>query len=78
MATNEIHLRGDADRIIAAALAASMPDQAVQAALDGRRFSSGRLLMVAVGKAGWQMAKAACDALDETLDTGYRHYQIPA
>ena len=70
MAANTVHLRGDADRIIAAALAASMPDAAVQTALDGRRFSGGRLLMVAVGKAGWQMAKAACDTLGEALEQG--------
>jgi glycerate 2-kinase len=78
MTASEKSLRGDADRIIAAALAAAMPDKAVQNALAGRRFSGGRLLMLSVGKAGWQMARAACDALGGTIKQGivitkYRH-----
>ena len=70
METNAPSLRADADRIIRAALLASMPDKAVQDALSGRDFGGGRLKLLAVGKAGWQMAKAACDALGDRIDQG--------
>ena len=63
-------MRADADQIIRAALIKAMPDKAVQDALSGRNFGGGRLKMLAVGKAGWQMAKAACDALGEKIDQG--------
>ncbi len=71
-------LRTDADQIIRAALSAAMPDSAVRRALEGRHFPDGKLIMVSVGKAGWQMAKAACDALGDRLSQGivitkYKH-----
>ncbi len=71
-------LRADAECIIAAALAAAQPDRAVQAALAGRQFGGGRLYLLSIGKAGWQMAKAACDALGGSIAQGivitkYRH-----
>lgn len=57
-------LRAHADAIIAASIAAVKPDEAVVRAL--KRFTSrgGRTLLVAAGKAAWQMASAACGALD--------------
>ena len=50
-------LRSDADQIIRKAIAAVQPDAAVQRALKGKEFP-GRVLLVAAGKAAWQMAKA--------------------
>ena len=55
-------LRQDADAIIRAAIAAVLPDEAVRRALKGRHFP-GRVLLVAAGKAAWQMARAAVEAL---------------
>lgn len=65
-----MQLREDADRIIKAALAAAMPDAAVHAALENADFTGGKLVLVAVGKAGWQMAKAAYDRLGARIDCG--------
>ena len=56
-------LRQDADTIISASLRAVLPDEAVRRALDGFRPGGGRTLLVAAGKAAWQMARAAVDAL---------------
>lgn len=63
-------LRQDADAIISASLKACLPDEAVAKALKGRDFGSGRVVMVAAGKAAWQMAKAAADILGERLSEG--------
>ncbi len=56
-------LRKDADQIIKESIAAVQPDEAVKRALYGYRPGGGKTLLVAVGKAAWQMAKAAADAL---------------
>lgn len=56
-------LRLHADRILSASLKAVLPDEAVKRALVRLTPGKGRMLLVAVGKAGWQMAKAAADAL---------------
>lgn len=63
-------LRENANKIMNAALAAAMPDAAVQAALEKAEFSEGKLILVAAGKAGWQMAKAAYDQLGSRIDSG--------
>ena len=52
-------LRRDADAIIRASLNAVLPDEAVRRALKNFRPQSGRVLLVAAGKAAWQMAHAA-------------------
>ena len=65
-----MNLRSDADGIIKESLAAVLPDAAVAKALTGHRFSAGRIVLVAVGKAAWQMARAAADALGERIDCG--------
>ena len=62
-------LRNDADRIVRDAIAAVQPDAAVRRALEGRTFP-GRVLLVAAGKAAWQMAKAASDFLGNRIDRG--------
>lgn len=56
-------LRQDADRIISASLQAVLPDEAVRRALSDFHPQGGRTLLVAAGKAAWQMAKAAVDVL---------------
>ena len=62
-------LRADADRIVEEAIAAVLPDAAVQRALEGRVFP-GRVLLVATGKAAWQMAAAAVACLGEQIEQG--------
>ena len=62
-------LRADADEIIRRSIQAVLPDEAVRRALSGKKFS-GRIYLLAVGKAAWQMAAAACDTLGERIDRG--------
>ena len=70
-------LRADADSIIRASLSAVLPDSAVQRALRDYRSGPGKTVLVAVGKAAWQMAKAALDTLGHVDDglviTKYGH-----
>ena len=56
-------LRREADQIIRASLKAVLPDEAVRRALGAFQPGSGRVLLVAAGKAAWQMAHAAIQAL---------------
>lgn len=63
-------LRTDAQRIIEAALKAALPDTAVKKALRGEDFSGGKLVLVAIGKAAWSMAKAACEVLADRISDG--------
>ena len=62
-------LREHADAIIASSINAVKPDEAVSRALAGQNFS-GRVVLVAAGKAAWQMAKAAHDCLGDRIDAG--------
>ncbi|MBQ6293525.1 MAG: glycerate kinase [Lachnospiraceae bacterium] len=62
-------LRSHADLIIKEAIAAVQPDAAVRRALEGKEFP-GRVLLVAAGKAAWQMAKAASDFLGSRIEKG--------
>ena len=62
-------LRNHADTIIKASIRAVLPDEAVKRALEGREFP-GRVLLVAAGKAAWQMAKAASDFLGDRIENG--------
>ena len=76
-------LRQDADTIIASSLKAVLPDAAVRRALESEAFhpQGGRILLVAVGKAAWQMAHTAVAALgrvDEGIViTKYGHVRGP-
>ena len=56
-------LRRDADAIIRSSLNAVLPDEAVRRTLKAFAPKSGRVLLVAAGKAAWQMAHAAVEAL---------------
>ena len=62
-------LRRDADGIIREAIMAVLPDAAVRRALENREFP-GRVVLVAAGKAAWQMAKTAADYLGDIIDSG--------
>ena len=74
-------LRAHADAIVTSSIKAVKPDEAVSRALAGQQFS-GRVVLVAAGKAAWQMAKAAHDCLGERIDAGvvvtkYEHVMGP-
>ena len=70
-------LRQKADRIIKESLEAVMPDQAVEKALEHFTGAGGRTVLVAAGKAAWQMAAAAVRVLGRVDDgiviTKYEH-----
>lgn len=74
-------MRGQADRIVEEAIRAVQPDDAVARALKGASFP-GKIILVAAGKAAWQMAKAARDCLGDRIDKGivitkYGHVKGP-
>lgn len=74
-------LRAQAERICSEAISAVLPDAAVKWALEGVAFP-GQIVLVAVGKAAWQMAKAASDFLGDQIDRGivitkYGHVKAP-
>ena len=62
-------LRSHAESIVNASIRAVQPDEAVARALEGKRFP-GRVLLVAAGKAAWQMTKAAYDCLGDRIEDG--------
>ena len=74
-------LRADADRIIKESIAAVLPDEAVRLTLKDYRPGPGKTLLVAAGKAAWQMAKAAVDTLGAVdggvVVTKYGHVMDP-
>ena len=55
-------LRAQGEQIVRGALRAVLPDEAVRRALKDARFP-GRVFLVAAGKAAWQMASVAREAL---------------
>lgn len=74
-------IRQDARAIIDAAIAAVLPGSAVKNALAEMPGDS-PVYMVAIGKAAWTMAEAACEALGERLKAGvvvtkYGHAKAP-
>ena len=70
-------LRKDAQQILASSLQAVLPDEAVQRALRDFEPHGGRVLLVAAGKAAWQMAAAAVRTLGRVdggvVVTKYHH-----
>ena len=64
-----MELRIAAQQIIDNAVASALPDAAVQRALMGRDLPE-NVTMVAIGKAAWQMAKAAQDLLGQRISRG--------
>ena len=74
-------MREDARQMIHSAIQAVMPDQAVRRALQNRHFP-GRVVLVAVGKAAWQMADTASRCLNGKISAGavitkYGHVRGP-
>ena len=63
-------LREDAEEIIGSAIRAVLPDAAVRRALAGQTLEKGRVVLVAVGKAAWQMANSAAQLLGDRIDEG--------
>lgn len=63
-------IHNDAQQIITAALAACLPNEAVRRALSAHTVRDGRVFLVAVGKAAWQMAACAADILGQKLHRG--------
>ena len=63
-------LKSEAVDIFKEAVAAVLPDKAVRRALAGRGKAEGRRFLVAIGKAAWQMAASACEALGGEIDGG--------
>ena len=70
-------LRYDARQIVDRAIQAVLPDASVKRALEEFHPGSGRTLLVAAGKAAWQMANAAVSVLgridDGVVITKYGH-----
>ena len=70
------------ESIVSAAIHAVLPDVAVVRALQGYRFGTGKIVLVAAGKAAWQMANAASDCLGDRIADGvvvtkYGHIKGP-
>ena len=63
-------LRQDCEFIVQEAIRNVLPGEAVKRALTGKSFSSGRLLLVAAGKAAWSMAHASYEVLGARIDGG--------
>lgn len=77
----DLRLRAQADAVIKASIQAVQPDKAVYRALEKVTFE-GRIVLVAAGKAAWQMAKAASRCLGTRIDRGivitkYAHVMHP-
>ena len=64
-------LKEELRQIAAEVIAESLPDAAVRRALGEIPAARGRTIVVSVGKAGWQMAKAASEMLKGAFDAGY-------
>ena len=63
-------LREDAKFIYEQAIRRSLPDSAVNDALSQFEPPQGKLILVAIGKAAWQMANAAHNKLGKSIDCG--------
>ena len=71
----------DAREIIDESIKRVLPGEAVKRALESRNFT-GKVIVVAIGKAAWHMAKAAKEVLGETITDGviitkYHHSEGP-
>jgi hydroxypyruvate reductase len=74
-------LRSHAEQIVKSAIGAVLPDEAVIRALEGKTFP-GKVILVAAGKAAWQMANAAWSVASEAITSGivitkYDHVKGP-
>lgn len=73
-------MRKDCDYIVDYAIRQVRPDEAVRRALSGQTFSSGRLILVSVGKAAWSMAASAYETIGRRISDGIvitkHHYSL--
>jgi len=65
-----MNLRSDASVIIKNVIHSVLPDEAVKKALVAKEFAKGKLYLLAIGKAAWQMASAAVDIVGDKLVKG--------
>ena len=65
-----LNLRKDADYIVKKAIEKVLPDEAVCRAIVGKDFGASDIYVVSIGKAGWQMAKAAGHVLGDRIKAG--------
>lgn len=65
-----MNIREEAERIIRESIQQVLPDEAVVRALRGRSFGSGKVLVVAAGKAAWRMARTAANILGDKINSG--------
>ena len=65
-----MNMHRDAKAIMDAALSAAMPDTAVEKALQKLPEVFGRIVLIAAGKAAWQMAAAAYETLGRKISGG--------
>ncbi len=63
-------LREDATFIINYAIKENLPNSAVEKALAGFEMPQGKLILVAIGKAAWSMAKTAYDCIGDSINDG--------
>ena len=63
-------MREHAATIVDHAIRSALPDAAVVRALTDYTFAPGRVVLVAAGKAAWQMAACAADLLGDRIDAG--------
>ena len=66
----QISMRAEAEEIIRYSIEMVLPDHAVKTVLIGRNFGAGRLILVAIGKAAWQMAYSAYQELGRRIQSG--------
>lgn len=76
------NLREDADYIIQNAIKDVLPDAAVRKALKAFPCVKGRVILIAIGKASWQMAEEAYKTLGDRIEKGvvitkYNHSKGP-
>ena len=62
-------LFNDAKAIYEDAILENMPNEAVKKALEGVDFY-GRVVLISIGKAGWEMARTAYEILGKRIDSG--------
>ncbi|WMI80228.1 glycerate kinase type-2 family protein [Anaerotignum sp. MB30-C6] len=74
-------IKEDAKKIIHSSIQRVLSDSAVKRALEGKSFS-GKVVVIAIGKAAWNMANAAAEILGDDIEKGivltkYHHSQGP-
>ena len=63
-------LYNHARKIYSTSISENMPNEAVKRALNDLELGSGRLVLISIGKAGWEMAKTAYEILGDKIDGG--------